>query len=188
MAHVLLQQNDHDGLVKQNLLPHGPVGHGRGQLGSERPERHSPRKPKCTVHQIATARELTVHRIKKPAPFRDAVCELCEETVSMALCVPISSLRARTRQTQDVALARQIAMYLAHTIFSLPLTEVGHQFGRDRTTVSHACALVEDRRDDEVFDTTISQLESLLNHTLSAVNCLCDELAPGSDDGVMAGG
>jgi hypothetical protein len=32
-------------------------------------------------------------------------------------------------------------------------------FGRDRTTVAHACLIVEDRRDDPVFDRILELLE-----------------------------
>ncbi len=65
--------------------------------------------------------------------------------------------------------ARQMAMYLAHVGCGVSLTEVGHLFERDRTTVAHACGLVEDRRDDPDFD-------HRLNHLERAVSCLLDAL------------
>lgn len=58
-----------------------------------------------------------------------------------------------------MALARQTAMYLAHVGCSLSLTEVGTLFERDRTTVAHACALIEDRRDNPDFDRALELLE-----------------------------
>lgn len=58
-----------------------------------------------------------------------------------------------------MALARQTAMYLAHCAGGLSLTEVGVLFNRDRTTVAHACAVVEDRRDEPNFDRAIELLE-----------------------------
>ena len=102
---------------------------------------------------------------------RDALCELCVRVVSVALSVPLDALRAPTRSQAEAAFARQIAMYLAHTTFGLLMTEVGIAFGRDRTTVAHACTVVEDRRDDPAFDTLIGELEALLHHaaTLPAV-------------------
>ena len=45
-----------------------------------------------------------------------------------------------------------MAMYLAHVAFGLTFTRVGICFGRDRTTVRHACALIEDRRDDPALE------------------------------------
>lgn len=53
-------------------------------------------------------------------------------------------------------------MYLAHVAGGLPMAEVGRLFARDRTTVAHACALVEDRRDDPAFDRTLAILEFAL--------------------------
>ncbi len=106
--------------------------------------------------------------------FRDSLCSLCEQTVALALDIPLDSFQARTRCGADVALARQIAMYLCHTTFSLMLTEIGLHFRRDRTTVSYACALVEDKRDDLAFDVLINQLESLLVEARNAV-ALCSK-------------
>jgi chromosomal replication initiation ATPase DnaA len=61
-----------------------------------------------------------------------------------------------------VASARQVGMYLAHVACGLPLTEVGRLFGRHRRTVAHACAVVEDRRDDPEFDRAIAVMEFAL--------------------------
>jgi hypothetical protein len=57
-----------------------------------------------------------------------------------------------SRGHAKVSLARQVAMYLAHVICSVDHTEIGRVFGRDRTTVRHACHSIEDRRDDPRFD------------------------------------
>jgi Bacterial dnaA protein helix-turn-helix len=51
------------------------------------------------------------------------------------------------------------AMYLAHVVLGLSLTEVGNQFARDRTTVAHACAMIEDMRDDPALDARLDHLE-----------------------------
>jgi chromosomal replication initiation ATPase DnaA len=51
-------------------------------------------------------------------------------------------------------------MYLAHVVFGLSYTRVGICFGRDRTTVRHACALIEDRRDDPALELALAALEA----------------------------
>ena len=61
------------------------------------------------------------------------------------------------------AFARAFAMYLAHVTLALSYSEVGRHFGRDRTTVSHACARIEDARDDGRVDRLMSQLEASLD-------------------------
>ncbi len=58
-----------------------------------------------------------------------------------------------------MAAARQLAMYLMHVCLGRSLGEVGRFFGRDRSTVAHACALVEDLREGPEFDMMVSGLE-----------------------------
>jgi hypothetical protein len=92
-----------------------------------------------------------------------APARLAEAAVSGAMSLPVAALRAG-RGTRRIAFARQLAMYLTHVGFGLTLTEVGACFARDRTTVRHACALVEDRRDQPTFDFAVSALEIGLAH------------------------
>jgi chromosomal replication initiation ATPase DnaA len=85
---------------------------------------------------------------------------MAEAAVSAALRVPEAALRSRSRERFPVARARQQAMYLAHVVFGLSLSRVGMAFGRDRTTVRHACAVLEDSRDDPAADLALSAMEA----------------------------
>ncbi len=67
-----------------------------------------------------------------------------------------------SRSVAEVAFARQVAMYLAHVVYSLSYNEVAAAFGRERSTVAHACAIVEDARDDAVFEERMAKLEERL--------------------------
>ena len=71
-------------------------------------------------------------------------------------------LKAR-RGTAEVAVARQAAMYLAHTRLSASYTLAGAFFGRDRTTAAHACRKTEERREDARFDGIIACLERAID-------------------------
>lgn len=102
-----------------------------------------------SLHQVARA------RVPGPQGPLDRVIAL----VASHENVPGSMFLAKSRCCLQVARARQLAMYLCHVILGETLTSVGHTFGRDRTTVSHACALIEDMRDDPQFDLTVSELE-----------------------------
>ena len=82
--------------------------------------------------------------------------------VSKTFFVSDKDLLAKTRSQARAAFARQVAMYLAHTSCGLSLTEVGALFGRDRTTVAHGCAIIEDRRDTPWLDQTLAILEHCL--------------------------
>jgi len=101
-----------------------------------------------------------------PAIPDPLVREMLEQTVLRVFMVASADLWSGTRGQPRVALARQVAMYLAHIACGLTLTEVGHVFARDRTTVAHACGRVEDLRDDPKLDRALELLEGVL-HTLS---------------------
>lgn len=96
-----------------------------------------------------------------------ADCMFIQHVIASAHRVDIAKLRAPTRQCAPVAFARQIAMYLAHISRGLTLTEVGRCFERDRTTVAHACRLVEDNRDVPEIDLALDCLEAAITTRLT---------------------
>ncbi|OBZ96445.1 hypothetical protein ADU59_06310 [Pararhizobium polonicum] len=63
---------------------------------------------------------------------------------------------------------RQISMYVCHVVLQISLTDIGYSFGRDRTTVGHACNVVEDRRDDPAFDDFLTSLERVVTSVFGA--------------------
>lgn len=90
-----------------------------------------------------------------------------EGAVAQVFGVAHADLGQATRGQARVALARQVAMYLAHVACGLSFTDVGHLFRRDRTTVAHACGVIEDRRDDPTFDRVLELLEWIVPSLLS---------------------
>ena len=62
------------------------------------------------------------------------------------------------RGTPAVSRARHIAMYLLRAGLGMSLARVARAFTRDRSTVSYACQIIEDLRDDPDFDIWIEQL------------------------------
>ena len=89
---------------------------------------------------------------------------LITHIVAFSTGVSAREIVASGRAAIPAAEARHLAMYLAHTGLGWPLARVGAAFGRDRTTVGHACRRVEDRRDDPAFDRCVEELESCLRH------------------------
>ncbi len=87
------------------------------------------------------------------------LCHAIGEIVVRVLGGGSDGLWGHTRGDSSVARNRQTAMYLAHVVCGLNFTEIGIAFARDRTTVSHACRLVEDRRDDPYVDRCLDSLE-----------------------------
>ena len=81
--------------------------------------------------------------------------------VAREFSLAVSALDCATSGAPDAALARQAAMYLAHVVFALSFAAVGRIFGRDRTTVAHACSVIENLRDDPRFDARMTALENI---------------------------
>ena len=90
------------------------------------------------------------------------IAELIAHLVAFATGVSALEVASIRRNGVEAARARQVAMYLAHTGLSWPLGRVALAFGRDRSTVAHACAKVEDWRDDAVIDARLVELEACL--------------------------
>ena len=64
-------------------------------------------------------------------------------------------------------------VYLAHVGFGLSYAMVAREFGRDRATVRHACAVIENARDDHNRNLALAWLEAALHRYGS----FCDSLS-----------
>jgi hypothetical protein len=90
--------------------------------------------------------------------------ELCECMIDIAAAVSGVAgreLRRPGKTSLAAARIRQMAMYVCHVVLGLSMSEVGSGFQRDRTTVVHACHLVEDLRDDPDFERMVVVLERI---------------------------
>lgn len=87
------------------------------------------------------------------------VATMLIDVVARTFRVTPRELRSRQRGAAEIALARQVAMYLVHCCCELSLTQAGYLFRRDRTTVAHACKRIEDLREDALFDWRIDRIE-----------------------------
>lgn len=90
-----------------------------------------------------------------------------ESAVAVVFLVDLHELDGPSRGEARIALARQVSMYLLNCAFQISHTQIGRIYGRDRTTVRHACAVIEDRRDEPMFDRTLSNLEEIVRRLAS---------------------
>ena len=98
----------------------------------------------------------------EPQEFAVGLRQVCWSVRQMTEeMLGLSGDRIRFRRDRRRALChiRQVAMYVCHVALRIPQADVAHAFGRDRTTVRHACARVEDRRDDPVYDDFVAAVE-----------------------------
>jgi chromosomal replication initiation ATPase DnaA len=93
------------------------------------------------------------------------VCDAFIDILAAFFGVPGHELRSGDRCRREVARVRQIGMYVAHTLFGMTMTEVAQGFGRDRSTVMHACHLIEDAREDKDFEKILVAFERLASAT-----------------------
>ncbi|RYE78479.1 MAG: chromosomal replication initiator DnaA [Hyphomicrobiales bacterium] len=94
---------------------------------------------------------------------RDRVAARIVDLVGTARGVTPAEILSHRRCSNEVALARHLAMYLVHTLLRRQYKEVGILFGRDRTTVAYACARTEDRREDRSrFERDVVAIEAIL--------------------------
>ena len=105
-----------------------------------------------------------------------SVRRLVEHSINSVFGTSLYEMRAPSRCCGNVAFVRQVGMYLAHVAGGLSLSEVGRLFGRDRTTVAHACGVIEDGRDDPLLDRLLTVLELALSASLQ----LCRNAARGA--------
>ena len=90
---------------------------------------------------------------------RHVTCEDVMDAVATYYSVTVDDLKS-PRRSRDVAVPRQIAMYISRELVGSPLTMIGDQFGgRDHSTVNHACQKVaQEMKASPALHTLISDL------------------------------
>ncbi len=85
--------------------------------------------------------------------------DLIQKIVCEHFALKLADIKAKKR-TKEVALPRQIAMYLSKQLTSLSLNDIGKNFGgKDHATVIYSCKQIEDKRaKDEAFNRMIENL------------------------------
>ena len=99
-----------------------------------------------------------------PPQWAPARAGIAQAVVAHAYGVTLEDMSADTRGAPRAALARQIAMYLAHIVFALSVRDVARGFGRKHSTCLHAIQRVEELREDPDLDRTLHFLETMLRN------------------------
>ncbi len=99
------------------------------------------------------------HRGHAAGPDRSRLAAILVAEIARNFRVRQTGILAPGRTVAREALARHVAMYLAHVVFGWTYADIAVRFGRHRTCVNYACARIEDRRDDARFDARILKIE-----------------------------
>lgn len=101
---------------------------------------------------------------KTPIYVDMAKARLIVAAVSAEFSVPEAGIFGELKGRSEISYGRQIAMYLMHCILGTTKTRIAEVFGRHFSTVSHACKLIEEHRDDSVLDQKLIGLENRLSY------------------------
>ncbi len=100
------------------------------------------------------------------------MCDGVIDLMSALFATSGRQLREPGRGGRAVSRVRQIGMYVAHVTLGLRMVEIAAGFGRDKSTVVHACHMIEDLRDDEDFDRVVAKAEHVTRVAFS-VSAAC---------------
>jgi chromosomal replication initiation ATPase DnaA len=102
--------------------------------------------------------------IQDPAVFLSSQrVGLAQAIAAQIYQVSAAELRSPTRGRPRVARARQIAIVLVRTVFDMSQKQLAVAFGRDRSTISHACNLIARlREEDGELDSALRWMETHL--------------------------
>lgn len=93
---------------------------------------------------------------------KQLLAQFINQMVASTVDLPPEKLLQCNRGKANAARARQMSIYLMHTTLSFSYTEIGKIYSKDRTTIAHACHVIEDLRDNESFDLQLNRLERII--------------------------
>lgn len=120
---------------------------------------------KLAAHSSLTGAPITMEMAK--SVLKDVISdderpitpELIQRTVAEAFGLKAQDLKVK-RRTKEIAIPRQVGMYVARELTQLSLSDIGKHFGgKDHSTVIYACKQVEDRMSkDEQFKKLVKSI------------------------------
>lgn len=106
---------------------------------------------------------------KAAASLGDWIAAESIDLAAEAVRISAAEIRSPVRERARAAFGRQMAIYIAHVIGRVSMSELAGIFQRDRSTVAHAVAAIEDRRDDPFFSARMDLLEADLAARLESL-------------------
>ena len=96
-------------------------------------------------------------------PTKTITIELIQKVVSKYFGIKVDDLKS-SKRSADIAIPRQIAMYLCRDIANVSLPKIGFEFGkRDHSTVIHACnKVLETIKEDDDMKNKIEEIKKIL--------------------------
>lgn len=116
----------------------------------------------CRLMDLRITEELVEQTLKEMIhqhPTNRVTVDQILKSVAAVFQVRVTEIKG-TARTKDIALSRQVAMYLAWKWINESLQMLGASFGKTHSTVLHACKAIEKRMaEDEVLRRQIQMVE-----------------------------
>lgn len=111
---------------------------------------------------IDLAKEVLQNTLK--GAHKEVTIENIQKTICDYFNITMGDLKAK-RRTKNIALPRQVAMYLCRKYTSTSFPAIGYKFGgKDHSTVIHASKTIEKKmKEDPYMQATVEKLEKNLN-------------------------
>lgn len=130
-------------------------------LNIQTPERQNQPTHECTASACTDSVSRRARLFESNRRKAMAYCDGLIDILSAYFNVSGRDIRSAKRHNHEIARVRQIGMYVANVVLGINMTTIGQGFGRNKSTVIHACHLIEDMRDDEEFDMLVGRLEAI---------------------------
>jgi chromosomal replication initiator protein len=119
----------------------------------------------CSLTQTPITMEMAERAINDVVTNKEKVLsyDLIQETVAKYFNITVNDLKG-SRRSNDIALPRQIAMYLCRNIAQMSTNAIGACFGkRDHSTVLHACNKIDkDMKQDNNLKMVVDSVKNLI--------------------------
>jgi chromosomal replication initiator protein len=116
----------------------------------------------CRLMDLNITEEIVENSLREmlqQGPRQRITVEQILKSVATIFQVKVSDLKGSTR-TKDIAVPRQVAMYLALKMIKESLQSIGSYFGRTHSTLLHACKNIEKKlTNDEMLRRQINMVE-----------------------------
>lgn len=112
--------------------------------------------------------EQTLRDLFHLAPKEKITVDGILRSVASVFQVRVSDLKGQAR-TKDIAIPRQVAMFLARELINESLVMIGASFGKTHSTILHACKTIEDRvTSDDMLKRQIDMVRRHIDQHVSA--------------------
>lgn len=119
------------------------------------------------------ANNFGISALEKPAD--KLLATFVNQMVASAFELTSERLLQVNRGNAQATRARQISIYLMHTVLSFSFIKIARIYNKDRTTVGYACRVIEDLRDTPVFDDRILELEETVKIVLELASYIPEQ-------------